>query len=120
MRLLLDQDMYKMTSDQLREWGHNVVTVREIGMERAEDQDLLKKAKEASRILVTRDKDFGRLVFLKGELSTGVIFLRITPGSAELAHQELNRLLNEHAEQELMNVFCVVEPHRYRIRQLPD
>jgi len=68
MRLLLDQDIYKTTTDQLRLWGHDVVTAREIGMHRAGDEDLLKKARESSRIFVTRDKDFGRLVFLKDEL----------------------------------------------------
>lgn len=120
MRLLLDQDIYKTTTDQLRLWGHDVVTAREIGMHRAGDEDLLKKARESSRIFVTRDKDFGRLVFLKDELSTGVIFLRLTPGSAESAHRELNRLLNEHTEEELMHLFCAVEPHRHRIRRLPD
>jgi len=120
MRLLLDQDIYKTTADQLILWGHDVVTAREIGMHRAGDEDLLLKAKESSRIFVTRDKDFGQLVFLKDELLTGVIFLRLTPGSAESAHRELNRLLSEHTEEELMLLFCVVEPHRHRIRHLRD
>jgi predicted nuclease of predicted toxin-antitoxin system len=120
MRLLLDQDIYKKTADQLKLWGHDVVTAREIGMHRAEDEDLLLKAKDSSRIFVTRDKDFGQLVFLKDELFTGIIFLRLTPGSAESAHRELNRLLNERTEEELMHLFCVVEPHRHRIRQLRD
>lgn len=89
-------------------------------MHRAEDDDLLMKPKESSRIFVTRDKDFGRLVFLKDELLTGVIFLRLTPGSAESAHRELNRLLNEHTEEDPMHLFCVVEPHRHPIRHLRD
>ncbi len=88
-------------------------------MHRAADEDLLKKAREFSRILITRDKDFGMLIFLKEELSTGVIFLRITPGSVESVHRELDRLLKEHTEKELLNLFCVVEPHRHRIRHLP-
>lgn len=119
MRLLLDQDIYNVTVNRLKDWGHDVLTVKEIRIHRATDEDLLRKAIESSRILVTRDKDFGMLIFLDEKLSTGVIFLRITPGSVESVHRELNRLLNDHTEKELLNVFCVVEPHRHRIRHLP-
>jgi hypothetical protein len=43
----------------------------------------------------------------------------MTPVSAEEVHHELHRLLDEHDEDELKKVFCVVEPHRHRIRHLP-
>jgi hypothetical protein len=36
----------------------------------------------------------------------------------EEVHRELHRLLEEHGEDELRSVFCVVEPHRHRIRRL--
>lgn len=32
MRLLIDQDVYRVTIDQLKEWGHDVVTAKELGM----------------------------------------------------------------------------------------
>jgi hypothetical protein len=38
---------------------------------------------------------------------------------AEEVHHELLRLPEEHGDEELRNVFCVVEPHRHRIRHLP-
>ncbi len=119
MRLLVDQDIYKISIDNLREWGHDVLTAKELGLQQASDQDLLKRAKEENRLLLTRDKGFGGLVFLNKELSTGVILLRMTPVSAEDVHHELHRLLDEHDEDELKKAFCVVEPHRHRIRRLP-
>jgi predicted nuclease of predicted toxin-antitoxin system len=118
MRLLIDQDIYKITMDHLREWGHDLLTAKELGLQQASDEDLLKRAQGENRLLITRDKGFGGLVFLHKELSTGVILLRMTPVSAEEVHHELHRLLEEHAEDELRNVFCVVEPHRHRIRRL--
>ena len=84
----------------------------------ATDENLLAKAIETKRLLITRDKDFGALVFLKEELSAGVILLRVTPASVEEVHWELHRIFQEHTEEELMHHFCVVEPHRYRIRSL--
>lgn len=32
MRFLIDQDVYQVTVDQLKEWGHDVTTVRELEM----------------------------------------------------------------------------------------
>ncbi len=59
MRFLIDQDVYRITIDELKEWGHDVVTAKELGMQQASDQDLLRKAREIDRLLITRDKDFG-------------------------------------------------------------
>lgn len=118
MRFLVDQDVYKMTVDVLREWGHDAIPVKEIGMARSQDQDLLGAARQADRIFLTRDKDFGELVFLKEEIGRGVIFLRVTPKTLGEVHRELKRLLVEHREEELKHSFCVVEPGRHRIRHL--
>jgi predicted nuclease of predicted toxin-antitoxin system len=72
---LADQDIWKVTLDLLRSWGHNVVTAKEIGMARASDEDLLKVAKGENRLFITRDKDYGSLVFLGDIACPGIILL---------------------------------------------
>ncbi|MEE8115056.1 MAG: DUF5615 family PIN-like protein [Nitrososphaerales archaeon] len=119
MRLLVDQDVYYVTIEWLRKEGHDVVTAKELGMQRAADEDLLKKAKVTDRLFLTRDKGFGALVFLKMVQSVGVILLRVTPAVMEEVYQEIERLFRDHREEELKELFCVVEPHRHRIRRLP-
>ena len=118
MRLLADQDIYSLTIEWLRKEGHDIVTARELEMQRAADEELLRKARGTDRLFLTRDKDFGGLVFLYKKVSAGVIFLRITPATVKEVHQELSRLLQEHNEEELRDLFCVVQPHRYRIRRI--
>ncbi|MBI4690313.1 MAG: DUF5615 family PIN-like protein [Nitrospirae bacterium] len=76
MKLLLDQDVYTVTERFLRDIGHDVVTAKEIGCSQSADSDLIVKAQEQGRILVTRDRDFGNLVFVKG-LNAGIIYLRV-------------------------------------------
>lgn len=73
MRLLIDQDIYKITMDHLREWEHDLLTAKELGLQQGSDEDLLKRAQGENRLLITRDKGFGGLVFLNKELATGVI-----------------------------------------------
>jgi predicted nuclease of predicted toxin-antitoxin system len=116
MRFLTDQDVYFSTMALLREWGNDVITAKELNMSRASDEKLLLKAKELKRIFITRDKDFGALVFLK-EINNGVILLRMAPSTIDETHKELKYLLSEHTEEELSKYFSVVEPNRHRIRK---
>ena len=95
MKLLADNDVYKITVDFLRQHGHDVVNAKELGLNKASDKELLEKAKIMDRLFITRDKDFGMLVFLKKE-----------------------KILEKYTEKDLKTTFCVVEPHRYRIRRV--
>ena len=80
MKFLLDQDVYIATAHFLSGLGHDVVPVAQIGLAQADDTDLLKKAQEQDRVFVTRDRDFGGLVFV-GSLGAGVIYLRLLPST---------------------------------------
>ncbi len=116
MRLLADQDVWKMTVDLLKHWGHDVLTAEEVGMARGTDEELLKEARRDDRIFITRDKDFGYLVFFGHIDCAGVILLRMSPKKTEEVHAELGRLLKEHAQAELQEYFTTVEPKRHRMR----
>ncbi len=116
MRFLLDQDVYLATSQYLRELSHDVTSAAELGLSRAPDRDLLLLAKEENRIFITRDRDFGNLVFVEG-IDSGVIYLRVSPTNLAAGHAELLSVLNGYAEEELMRAFVVVEPGRHRFRR---
>jgi predicted nuclease of predicted toxin-antitoxin system len=118
MRFLTDQDVYQLTIEFLIKEHHDVITVRQLGLERASDIFLLRKAKEMERIFVTRDKDFGTLVFFEEEASPGVIFMRGKPKEIKLIHSELGMVLKNHTEAEMNKYFCVVEPGKHRLRKL--
>lgn len=117
MKFLLDQDVYASTARFLSGLGHDVLPVSKIGLSRASDSDVLKTSRAQDRIFVTRDRDFGQLVFVQ-YLRAGVIYLRVLPSTQSAVHQELDRVLREHTEVELMNAFVVVEPGRHRFRKL--
>jgi predicted nuclease of predicted toxin-antitoxin system len=118
VRFLLDQDIYAVTARFLSDLGHDVLAVAQIGLSTADDSHLLSVARERSRILVTRDRDFGGLVFLEN-LGAGVIYLRILPSTQNAVHVELQRVLASYSEQDLAAAFVVVEPGRHRFRRLP-
>jgi len=117
MKLLLDQDVWAVTTRFLVGLGHDVVTAADIGQSQADDSDLLHLAKSEARILITRDRDFGELIFVK-RLQVGVVYLRIEPQTRNSVHEELKRILETYAELELKAAFVVVEPGRHRFRKI--
>jgi len=117
VKLLLDQDVYETTARFLINLQHDVVRVAELGMARAADEENLRKALELNRIFVTRDRDYGNLVFVKG-IKSGVIYLRILPSNINQVHDELERVLNLYDEQELKLAFVVVEADKHRFRRI--
>ena len=119
MRFLLDQDVYATTARFLSSLGHDVVRVAQIGLSQAADEELLRVAEEQSRIFVTRDRDFGSLVFIEA-LGAGVLYLRALPSTQNAAHSELERVLTTYPEEELKKAFVVIEPDGHRIRRLPE
>ena len=118
MRFLLDQDVFAVTTRFLVGLGHDVIPVAELGLSRANDEDLLKVAQEQNRIFVTRDRDFGNLVFVKA-LGAGILYLRMLPSTQKSVHAELEKVLNTYTEDELMQAFVVIEPDGHKFRRLP-
>lgn len=117
MKFLADQDVYAGTLRLLTGLGHDVVPVAQLGMAQAADVDLLRTAHQQQRLFVTRDRDFGGLVFVQG-LGSGVVYLRMEPATQAAVHAELERVLTLYSEKDLQEAFVVVEPGRHRIRKL--
>lgn len=117
MKFLLDQDVYSLTERFLREQKYDVATASELGLSRANDIDLLRLAGEQGRIFITRDRDYGNLVFVQNA-GSGVIYLRILPSEMNEVHNELKRVLGLYSDEELAKSFVVVEKNRHRIRRI--
>jgi len=116
MKFLTDQDVYAITVRFLTALGHDVVTAAHLGLAQAHDAELLRVAQEQGQIFVTRDRDFGGLVFAQGS-GTGVIYLRMLPATQNAVHTEMERVLTLYSEQELRVSFVVIEPGRHRMRR---
>ena len=97
----------------LRAAGHNVVALSEVAS-RSVDREVLDQAVREGRILITEDKDFGRLVFGGGLDSAGVILIRY-PGNARGEMVDaLTRLVNEQGPN-LHGSFVSLQPGQVRL-----
>ena len=116
MKLLLDQDVYGLTVRFLIESGYDLLTVAQLDMSQAPDEEVLKTAQAQNRILITRDRDYGNLIFVKG-LGSGVIYLRMQPNTLPAVHSEFLRVLGMYTEPDLIGAFVVVEADKHRFRR---
>lgn len=117
MNLFLDQDVYNVTARFLVDLEYDVVRAGEIGLSQAADEDLLKAAHQQDRIFVTRDRDYGNLVFVKG-MSGGILYLRMLPQNIAIVHSQLKNVLQTYSESELKSAFVVIEANGHRFRRL--
>jgi predicted nuclease of predicted toxin-antitoxin system len=62
MKFLTDMGISRTTVSWLKEKGFDALHVRDIGMHRASDTEIVLKAKEESRMVLTCDLDFGDIM----------------------------------------------------------
>ena len=80
MRLLADENIDPKVVEWLRAEGHDVLAIAEYSRGAA-DVDMLADANEQRRTIVTRDKDFGDLVYRRALPVPGVVLLRYQSAS---------------------------------------
>ena len=94
--------------------GHDVLSALEKNP-RATDEELLALAMEERRILVTEDKDFGELVFVRRLPHPCIIrFVEMTVAEKVTAMKEL---IEQRADAMNEGALIVVTQRRVRIRQ---
>ena len=119
MKFFLDMPISQRTAGWLKSSGFEVVHAREVGLARAEDTNILRRAADEGRILLTMDLDFPRILALTGARRPGVILFRMRDPRPPLIQKRLEFLFQTHAEAELASSITIIEDYRIRIRKLP-
>jgi hypothetical protein len=78
---------------------------------------VLQRALRGRAILLTTDKDFGRIVIARGAASAGVVLFRRSARRPDRAAARLLAAIDEHGER-LHDLYVVVTPERVRVRAL--
>lgn len=119
MKLLLDQGLPLSTAALLRGAGIDAIHVGEIAFSAAEDAEIIHRAKEEARIVVTLDADFHTLLALNEAIAPSVIRIRIERLRAQALTELLLSVINKCEEDLQQGAAVTVEPSRIRVRRLP-
>jgi predicted nuclease of predicted toxin-antitoxin system len=114
MKFLADEGVDRLIVNGLRELGFDVYYVIE-EVRSLDDDVLLEIALNESRILITRDKDFGELVFRLNKAHAGVILIRLEGYTTRERADTVCPLILQYQDQ-LPNAFTVIQKGIIRIR----
>ncbi len=119
MKFLADMGVSPKTVARLRVWGHDAVHLHEQGLERLSDAEVLDKARNEGRVVLTHDLDFGDLLAASGAVLPSVIIFRLRDMRPENVNRYLEVILTRHRDALEQGAVLSVTEHRVRIRQLP-
>ena len=117
MHFLADESCDFAVVRALRAAGFDVLCISE-SSPRAEDSEVIRLAVREDRILLTEDKDFGRLVYSHGQETLGVIFLRFPTFARRQISRDVVNLVKQQGEK-LVGCFITVQPGRIRVSHVP-
>jgi len=83
-----------------------------------EDAYVAARAQAEARLLLTEDKDFGDLVFRRGEPVPGIVLLRLDPAMHALKRRRIDAAIQRFGEEGLRGRYMTVEAARFRSRPL--
>jgi predicted nuclease of predicted toxin-antitoxin system len=118
VRLIGDENVPWPLVCALREDGHDLLSVFET-MRSQSDVEILQKAVDERRVLLTFDRDFGEMIFSKGFTPPpGVIFVREVPRSLEETIEAVRMVVNGPAPR--IDGYFVAIDRKARYHPLPE
>jgi predicted nuclease of predicted toxin-antitoxin system len=120
VKLLIDNALSPQIVAPLRKAGHDVVHVREYGLQRADDETILERADKEMRVVVSTDTDFGTLLALRQKAFPSIVLFRGST-SREPSRVAARLIAELNASMSALEAGCIltIEPHRVRVRRLP-
>ncbi|MBC6937706.1 MAG: toxin-antitoxin system, toxin component, PIN family protein [Chloroflexi bacterium] len=113
MKLLLDSCISGTAASELRAAGLDVLYAGEWNEDPGDDE-ILARAYEECRILVTLDKDFGELAIVRGTAHAGII--RLVNMSAKQQALTCLQILERYSQELGAGAIVTAEPGYARIR----
>lgn len=116
LRFLVDNSSGRKLANSLKDKNYDVIYAGNV-LPEANDEEILKRAEEENRILITNDKDFGELIFRYGKPSSGVVLLRLKIDFPDHRVRVLLSLIDK-LHIKLRNKFIVASEDKIRIKEL--
>ena len=119
MRFLIDVCVPLPTRQCLRQAGHELVMVEELGRSRAPNGDLLHLAAQQRVVLLTLDRGIGYVTTYPLGTHHGIIVLKIPklPDDVETAHRRLLEALRTIPPEHLSGRLLIVDRNKSRLRR---
>ncbi|RTE89435.1 DUF5615 family PIN-like protein [Bradyrhizobium sp. LVM 105] len=119
MKSLVDMPLSPVPSRWLTEMGHDAVHASAIGLHAASDVEIIDRARQEARTVVTADLDYPRLIATAGGDSPSLILFRGGDWTEARVRVRLAEVLSALAEYEIQHSIIAIDRDRVRRRRLP-
>jgi predicted nuclease of predicted toxin-antitoxin system len=119
MKILLDQGLPRTAAAILREHGIDAVHTGECGLATASDAEIIERAKQEQRVIVTLDSDFHAILVLARATAPSVIRIREEGLRAEATSVLVESVVVACQEDLAAGAVVTVHQGRIRARRLP-
>lgn len=117
MKFLIDADCPRRIGTRLKQFGHEVIDIRDIKPSAA-DQEIYNLIKKESCILITRDTDFSNILYYPVESNFGIILLRVYLMTVSEIVRLIDILLETVSRENMFGSLIVVQRNKIRIRKM--
>jgi len=107
------------TVQALRAATHDAVHLREEGLIRLPDPDIVAKAAQEQRVVLTFDLDFGDILAVARTEAPSVIIFRLRNQTPAAVNPRLFRVIRDCESELAGGAIIIVEEQGYRVRRLP-
>jgi len=116
VNLVADENIDTEIIAELRGRGYEILSISE-NFSGIPDEEVLEIANKYNAILITGDKDFGELVFRRGQANKGVILIRIFGVPQEEKARIVLEVFELH-KTDFMENFTVIGKNKIRIKRM--
>lgn len=119
MKFFGDMRVSQTVIKTLRNYGYDAIHLRDEKLQKLPDENIILKAKDEGRIILTFDLDFGELLAFSGDSLPSVIIFRLEKANPDYVLSKLNPVLQECQNILENGVIITIKDRNYRIRYLP-
>ena len=119
MKFLADMGISPATVLFLQELGHDAIHLAAQQLYRLPDPEIIIKAREEARIILTHDLDFSALMAASGAKLPSVILFRLADMRPNSVNKFMALVLQHHADALQRGAILSVNETRIRVRPLP-
>ncbi len=119
MNFLLNMNMDRDMTAQLKKRGHVCRHVGDMGMSRAKDIEIVAEAKRTNEVILTHDLDYGHLLAFSGDKAPSVIILRVRDLRTNEIMSRLDAVWKDVESALMEGAIVSLSDKSLRIRTLP-
>lgn len=117
MRFFIDECVWQVTRDYIKQIGHDIASVEQCGLSGSDDNIVIARAVAENRAFLTRDMHFCNILLYPPENYFGIVVLKIDPSTIEQVHRTLGTALGHFTQESIQKALLIVDSNKFRERR---